>query len=101
MPDPNRPQRNQPLYLLSDAAAAGKLIIVTCRYCRKCTHYWAMDLLTVLGARPALDPPFLCSKFGRTPAVDQRSPTPGDIGVLILRRPLKSSVVWTWQDIAL
>lgn len=106
MPEQNRPPghraRDSP-YSLEQAAYDGKVIIVKCTACRKTVHFLASDLLEVLGdpAKPAYDPPFKCSKCGTAEyiRIDMRTLTPGDIGLLTVRRPGKPFVVRKWRDV--
>jgi hypothetical protein len=106
MPDQNRPPgyraRDRP-YSLGQAADDGRVIIVKCTVCRKVVHFLASDLLEVLGDpnRPALDPPFKCSRCNQADymRMDIRSLTPGDIGLLTVRRLGKPFIVRKWRNV--
>ena len=106
MPESNKPfagrSRDAP-YSLGQAADSGKVIICKCTACRKLVHFLASDLLEVLGdpSRPAHLAPFKCSacKTADYIRVDMRSIVPGDIGLLVVRRPGKPFVRRKWRDV--
>jgi hypothetical protein len=99
--------RRQPLGLpmrqprLSEKAAQGMLLTVRCNLCRRRAHFWAADLVTVLGANAsATKAPFPCGHCGTAEFLDLRwrVPSPSELAGLTVRRPVKQVVRWTWRD---
>jgi hypothetical protein len=91
-------------YSLGQAAEAGLLIIVKCTVCRRCVHYLAADLLKILPPNVAILEPFCrCKKCGTGEfmRIETRFPHPGDIGQIVVRRPVRKRVVWDWRDVPL
>ncbi|SMX31961.1 hypothetical protein COL8621_00665 [Actibacterium lipolyticum] len=94
---PIHPHPGKPVRTIRDAARDGQLMILRCRLCRRCVHFLAADLVEVVEAsHPCHIAPFGCSKCGSCDYVDiqWRSPAPGDIGTLLIRRPVGWKRVW-------
>ena len=86
---------------LADAARDGMLISVTCHLCRRTAHYWAEDLVRVVGPRHQRHlPPFMCSRCRTAEhmAVRWCIPTSAEREKLMVRRPVKQVVKWVWRN---
>ena len=107
MPESYRPIHHHPAkppYMVRDAAKSNMLLVVTCYGCRRCVHFLASDLVEVgMGEHPAQDAPCRCGKCRTREymSVKLRQVHPGDLGVLIVRRPGTPRQVIDWQDIPL
>jgi hypothetical protein len=106
VPESNPPARPYPgkHHRLKDGAAIGQLVTVRCSLCRRAATYLAADLATLLDpVRDASEPPFTCSKCGRTDylRVTLRLPEAGDWGSLPVRRPGPVKVTQTWRTVKL
>jgi hypothetical protein len=91
-------------YRLRDAANDGQLLVVRCRRCRRSARYLASDLVTILDPmRDAALPPFPCSKCERedTIKVTFHSPSVGDYGHLVVRRPAGVRTIQMWKSVRL
>jgi hypothetical protein len=106
MPEAYQPSRPYPgkRYRLQDAADANQLIAVRCLRCRRSAHYLASDLIHILNPRAdAHQRPFACSKCWT--AADMKvkliSPSPGDYGHLVVRRPGPVRHIQTWKSVRL
>ncbi|MFS4583773.1 hypothetical protein [Phaeobacter sp. C3_T13_0] len=89
---PAKPFRN-----LRDAARDGQLVVLRCTLCRRCVHYLANDLAEVVGDKhPVHIPPFPCSKCRTAEhvTITCRSPHPGDLGQIMVRRPAGWKRIW-------
>ena len=87
-------------YLLRHAAEANQTMICRCNLCRKLVSY----LVTILHPdRDALEPPFVCSRCGKTEYIYVKltSPKLGDVGHLVLRRPGPMRVMRSWRWVKL
>lgn len=85
---------------LAGAAAMGVLITVRCPFCRRKIHYWAADLVNVLGPdHPLHLAPFPCSRC-KTTELDVRwkVPAASDLSGLTVRRPVRQVVRWIWRN---
>lgn len=76
------------------------LISVRCPLCDRRAHYWAADLLKVLGPDHRLDqPPFPCSNCNTNDLdVRYRVPAPTELVGLTVRRPVRQVVRWIWRN---
>ena len=91
-------------YTLAQAAIDGHLMLVRCNLCRRMVRYLARDLEAILDPRrDALDPPFPCSKCGRTDDVKVKLhlPETGDYGHLTIRRPAGIKHTQLWKTVKL
>lgn len=91
-------------FRLLDAADANQLIVVRCLGCRRSVRCLASDLIHILDPRTvAHQPPFPCSKCGT--AVEMRvslhTPSAGDYGHLVVRRPGPVRHIQTWRSVYL
>jgi hypothetical protein len=103
VPERPYPGKDKP-YTLADAAAQEKLIKCRCGRCKRVVHYLASDLVAVKGpVREAINPPYACSKCGSAEwvRVDIVSPSPGDYGSLIVRRPSHVVTTQMWKSVKL
>ena len=85
---------------LAHAAALGMLISVRCPRCRRKVHYWAADLVKVLGPDHRLhEPPFPCARC-KSSELDVRwnIPAVSELSGLTVRRPVRQVVRWIWRD---
>lgn len=76
-------------------------MILRCYGCRRAVHFLASDLTDIIDPdHPCHIPPWPCSVCGSGEYVEiqWRSPMPGDIGKLIVRRPGKPRVVRSWRE---
>lgn len=99
VPYPNRQE-----HWLDQAAAENQLIICRCQSCKKLVRYIAADLLPILGPawRASLDPPFPCSCGEREwISVKCETPSVGDYGHLLVRRPAGIKQTQTWKTVRL
>ena len=97
MPSAN-PFRNR---RMRDAAADGMLISLRCGRCHRAVHFWASDLVRVLGPDHQLHvAPFPCSHCRRWDYMNLqcRVPSPADLQGLTIRRPVRQVVRWIWRD---
>lgn len=86
---------------ISDAARAGKLLTMRCGLCRRTAHFWATDLVAVVGGdHQAHIAPFPCSKCGKTEYIDIRwtIPSAAELETLTVRRPVRQVVKWIWRN---
>jgi hypothetical protein len=100
----HKPNPFERVYSLADAASAGGLLVVRCNHCQRTVHYLAADLVPIVGGEGyARNPPFPCSKCGKTDYVQVtlRSPEAGDWGHLIVRRPEEVVVTQKWKSVRL
>ena len=100
MPVPAPPANPFRALRMSYAASAGMLISVRCPLCRRQVHFWATDLVKVLGPDHRLDrPPFPCARCKTTELdVRWRVPSASERSGLTVRRPLRQVVRWIWRD---
>lgn len=86
---------------MMDAAREGMIITLACSGCRRATHYWAADLVTVLGPRHDVTvPPWPCDRCRTKEFVSVRwnVPGPSTLQSLTVRRPVKQISRWVWRD---
>lgn len=86
---------------ISDAARDGKLLTMRCGLCRRTAHFWATDLVAVVGGdHQAHVAPFPCSKCGHTDYIDLRwsVPSASELQTLTVRRPVRQVVKWIWRN---
>lgn len=86
---------------LSEAAAAGMIMTVKCDMCRRTVHFWASDLVQILGAHhPLSKPPWLCSKCKTADYMHVRCKvwSTNSLQGLIIRRPVRKVTRWIWRD---
>lgn len=99
MPVPHPPANPFRAQRLAQAAMMGMLITVRCPGCNRKVHYWAADLLQVLGDRRLNEPPFPCSRCNsRELDVRWRIPAPSELTDLTIRRPIRQVVRWIWRN---
>jgi hypothetical protein len=87
--------------LMRHAAADGMLVSMRCGLCRKTLHFWAADLVTVLGpGHPVHVPPWPCSRCRTAEHIDMRwtVPSPAMLQGLTVRRPIRKIEKWLWQN---
>lgn len=106
MPHPYRPGAESygRTYTLAEAAELGQIIVVRCTMCRRLVRFLASDLVTLLQPRrDALVPPYPCSKCGKAEylSVKLNSPSAGDYGHLVVRRPGDVVRVQKWRSVRL
>ena len=97
-PPSANPYRNR---RLADAARDGMLLTLRCNLCRRVVHFWAADLVPVLGRdHQAHVPPWPCTRCGTIEYVSLRWSIPGaaDRAGLTVRRPVGQVLRWTWRD---
>lgn len=85
---------------LVHAVEHGMLLTMHCPYCRRTAHFWAKDLIQVLGPDHEMHrPPFSCSKC-KTPdiRVSWRIPAAAELQGLLVRRPVRKIERWIWRD---
>jgi hypothetical protein len=98
------PHPFNPVYRLRDAAAADQLIVVHCGLCRRTVYYLASDLVKLYNPQwPALAPLFECGtcRTGEFLSVRCTSPSPGDYGHLVVRRPMDVVKIQKWRNVKL
>ena len=89
---------------MQHAAADGRLIRVRCLYCKRLEHFLAADLAKVYGGDIGTQhPPFpKCSKCGSGKLeYELITPTPGDAGSLVVRRPAGTRTTQLWASVKL
>lgn len=103
MPQPTPPVAPSKRPRMMQAAIAGMLITVKCGLCRRQVNYWAADLVEVLGPQALADvPPYPCSRC-RAPdmlSVRRAVPSASELaeGKIVVRRPVRQIVKWTWRN---
>ena len=86
---------------MSDAARSGLLMTVYCGGCRRTVHYWAVDLVQVVGAfHEAHVAPWPCSRCRSMEYMTMRGriPAASELQGLTVRRPVRQIVKWIWRD---
>lgn len=87
---------------ISDCARDNMLIAMHCSGCRRTAHYWAADLVVVLGPHhQAHVPPWQCSKCRSREWMSMRWRVPGAEEMaqgLTVRRPVRKIEKWIWRD---
>lgn len=94
----SNPFRNR---LMRDAAADGMLIIMRCNRCRRATHFWAADLVAVVGdLHQAHVPPWPCSRCRTTEYINVTWTIPSAemLRGLTVRRPVRKVERWIWRN---
>jgi hypothetical protein len=92
------PAKNRKMH---HAAADGMIITMRCSLCRRDVHYWAADLVKVLGPNHQVHvPPWPCSKCRRIDFVQMRwqVATKQLLDGLTVRRPVRQITKWLWRD---
>lgn len=92
------PFRNRQMH---HAAADGMLITMRCGLCGRVTHFWATDLVRVLGDNHQVHiPPWPCSRCRTKEFIDMRwqIPSTATLSGLTVRRPTKQITKWLWRD---
>ncbi|UFM64820.1 hypothetical protein LOS78_14185 [Paracoccus sp. MA] len=89
-------------YAMADAAQHDMVVTIKCRSCRKTVHYWASDLVKVVGPdHPVARPPWRCSKCGEIEFLqvsrEMRTAHKPMTG-LVVRRPVKQVMRWLWKN---
>lgn len=95
-------QHGKPYYAMADAAQHDMVISITCRLCRKTVHYFARDLVDVVGpGHPVARPPWPCSTCRTGESLELKwemrtahRPMTG----LVIRRPVKQVMRWLWKN---
>lgn len=83
------------------AASEGMIITMHCSLCRRDVHYWASDLVKVLGPNHQVHvPPWPCGKCKRIDFVQMRwqVATMQLLEGLIVRRPVRQVTKWLWRN---
>jgi hypothetical protein len=88
---------------MADAARAGMLITLRCDLCRRTVHYWAADLVQVVGPmHRSRVPPWPCGKCKTSEFITLRCEVPSAskiaAGEIVVRRPVKQVLKWIWRD---
>ena len=88
-------------YRLRHAAEDGLLLVYYCSCCRRGTVYIAREVVSIFGPDMRIyDGPGDCSICGvdGVLTLTLRTPSDNDVGMLVVRRPVSSRVVWTWKE---
>jgi hypothetical protein len=89
-------------HLTMDQAARQHMVItLKCAGCRREVHYWAADLVTVLGPYHQTHvPPWPCGRCRSLEYVSVRWSVPdtSTLANLVVRRPVKQITKWIWRD---
>ena len=106
MPTPYRPgaESYNRTFTLAEAAERGQIVVVRCALCHRIVRFLAADLLTLLNPRrDAFLPPYHCSQCGKAEYlhVKLHTPSPGDYGHLVVRRPAGVVRVQKWKWVKL
>jgi hypothetical protein len=86
---------------LSEAAAAGMILTIKCDLCRRSVHFWAADLVKILGPHyPLSKPPWLCSQCRTADYLHVRYKvwTFDELRNVTVRRPVKKITKWVWRN---
>ena len=86
---------------MCDAARDGMLVTLHCGLCRRTMHFWAADLVRVVGKHHQVHiPPWKCSRCGTVEFVDVTwaVPSPSILTGLTVRRPVRKIEKWLWRD---
>lgn len=86
---------------LSDAAAAGMILSLHCDLCQRTVHYWAADLVKILGPdHPIGRPPWPCAKCKTSDFLNVRCQvmSTSEMQGLTVRRPVRQVVTWIWRN---
>lgn len=87
---------------LSHQAEAGLLLTMKCGLCGRKAHYWATDLLRVVGPQhQAHIAPFACAKCRTKEYIDLwwTKPSAADLQAgLTVRRPVRKITKWIWRN---
>lgn len=84
-----------------DAAGDHMLITLRCNLCRRTFHFWAEDLVKVVGAdHLAHQAPFPCGRCKSWEYIDVRCwvPAADALNGLTVRRPVRQIVRWVWRN---
>jgi len=77
------------------------VLSIRCNLCRRTVHYWAADLVQILGPRhPVERPPWPCGTCRTSDYLDLRCQvlTSTEMRGLTVRRPVRQIVRWQWRD---
>ncbi len=83
------------------AAQDGMIITMRCNGCRRSVHFWASDLVKVVGNDHQLHiAPWPCARCKSTESisVSWRVPSPDFLNGLTIRRPVRQVVKWLWRN---
>ena len=86
---------------MCDAARDGMLITLRCGLCRRAAHFWATDLVKVVGENHQMHiAPFPCSRCQTAEYIDVTwsVPSPSTLSGLTVRRPVRKVERWLWRD---
>lgn len=86
---------------MREAAHDGMLITMRCNACRRVTHFWAADLVQVLGDDHQVHiPPWPCSRCRTREYIDMSwtVATADRLNGLTVRRPVSKVERWIWRD---
>lgn len=87
---------------LREKAGQGMLLTVRCNLCQRRAHFWAADLVKVLGPdASAIRAPFPCGHCRTAEFLDMRwrVPAPSELAAgLVVRRPVEKVERWIWRD---
>lgn len=91
------PFRNQ---RMQEAARKGYLITLRCGLCRRKAHFWAADLVQVVGDHQLHVPPFPCGQCRTADYIDVTWTIPDQsmLRGLTVRRPVRKIERWLWRD---
>jgi hypothetical protein len=87
---------------MNQAAAEGMIVTMRCTACRRETHFWAADLVKVLGPNHQVHvPPWPCSRCRTTEFLSMRwaVATASMLAQgLTVRRPVSKIEKWLWRN---
>lgn len=86
---------------MCDAARDGMLITLRCNGCRRTMHFWAVDLVRVVGEDHQLHlAPWPCSRCRTAEYISVSWTVPGAamLAGLTVRRPVRKIERWLWRD---
>lgn len=85
---------------MREAADDGMVITMRCGLCKRVAHFWATDLVTVLGDHQVHIAPWPCSKCKTKDYIDMswKVPSPDMLRGLTVRRPVRKVERWIWRN---
>jgi len=86
---------------MCDAAHDGMLITLRCNGCRRTLHFWAADLVKVVGEHHQVHlAPWPCSRCQTADFIDVSWTVPGAAMLtgLTVRRPVRKIERWLWRN---
>ena len=86
---------------LAEAASDRMLLTLRCNLCRRVTHFWAADLVPVIGEQHQIHvPPWPCSRCRTAEYINVTwcIPSGAMLDGLTVRRPVRKIERWIWRD---